>query len=109
MQSGSVLQSIVTLLRRALGLFFLAFALLGFILPILPGWPFIIPAVLLLGRRDPALRRTHLLLRHTLRWLRRSDSPLLCKLGMRLSLEYVRSKRMLGPKIVAAERAFRLA
>jgi len=39
----------------------------GLLLPILPGWPFIIPAVVLLGRRDRVVRLCHLLVRATLR------------------------------------------
>jgi hypothetical protein len=87
-----------------LGLACLIIAILGFILPILPGWPFIVPAVVLLGRRDPTLRRLHLLVRHSLRALRRSRIQAIQQLGLRLSAEYLRGRRAIGPAIVAAER-----
>jgi uncharacterized membrane protein YbaN (DUF454 family) len=91
-------------LRRPLGAIFLVLALLGFVLPVIPSWPFIIPAVLLLGRRDRWLRYTHLQLRRSLRWLRRSRTNWVRRAGMWLSSEYVRTRRTLTPMIVSAER-----
>lgn len=90
--------------RRPLGLCFFVLAVLGFILPIIPSWPFAIPAIALLGRRDPLLRHTHLLLRHALRWMRRSRTNWIRAIGMRASTEYVRARRMMTPAIIAAER-----
>jgi hypothetical protein len=101
----SIFAPLIRLVRRIIGLICLGLALLGFILPIIPGWPFIIPAVVLLGRRDPMLRRLHLLVRHSLRALRRHRSPRIRQLGGRLSVEYVRGRRMIAPQIVAAERS----
>lgn len=95
-------------LRRILGVCCLILGVLGCVLPIIPGWPFLIPAIVLLGRRDPWLRRCHLLLRRTLRRMRRAEHPLLGGLGRRLSSEYVRSKRSLAPRIIAIERALNL-
>jgi hypothetical protein len=102
----SPIRALIGLVRRLVGLFMLAFAILGFILPIIPGWPFIVPAVLLLGRRDPWLRRLHLLVRASLRYLRRSRAPLVRKAGLRLSIEYLRGRRTITPAIIAAERRF---
>jgi hypothetical protein len=96
----------VTIIRRVVGIIFLIIGILGLLLPILPGWPFIIPAVVLLGRRDRVLRLTHLVVRHALRALRRARSPMLRSIGMRLSLEYVRTRRVVVPAIDATERAF---
>ncbi|HEU4329160.1 MAG TPA: hypothetical protein VFS21_38835 [Roseiflexaceae bacterium] len=94
--------------RRILGLCCLVIGILGCILPILPGWPFLIPAILLLGRRDPWLRHSHLVLRRSLRLLRRADHPLMRWIGDRLSVEYLRGKRALMPRIVAMERTLRM-
>ena len=79
-------------LRRCLGLICLALGVAGVILPIIPGWPFLIPAIALLGTRDPAVRYLHLLLRRTLRYLRTTRVPFLRNLGVRLSDEYLRTK-----------------
>lgn len=91
--------------RRPLGLFFLAIAALGFVLPIIPGWPFIVPAVVLLGRRDPFLRYLHLLMRRILRRMRRSRIAWVRQRGQQWSAQYVRTRQALRPAIRAAERA----
>lgn len=101
-------KQVIGSLRRILGVCCLILGVLGCVLPIIPGWPFLIPAIVLLGRRDPWLRRSHLLLRRALRRLRRAEHPLLGGLGRRLSSEYVRSKRSLAPRISALERALNL-
>ena len=93
-------------LRRPLGLLCFGVGILGFILPILPGWPFIIPAIVLLGRRDRTLRHSHLLLRRMLRRMRGARPGWLREIGQRSSAEYLRAKHTVGPLIVAAERRF---
>jgi hypothetical protein len=97
------------IIRRVVGLICLLIGILGLLLPILPGWPFIIPAIVLLGRRDRALRLLHMIVRRALRFLRRHPIPSLRQLGQRLSGEYMRFKRAIVPKIDAAERAFKLS
>jgi hypothetical protein len=101
-----VLRVVIAVVRRAVGLVLLAIGILGILLPILPGWPFIIPAVVLLGRRDRVLRMTHLIVRHALRRLRWAKHPTVRKVGVRLSAEYVKTRRMVVPAIDATERAF---
>jgi hypothetical protein len=101
-----LLRPLIAIVRRVVGLILLAIGILGILLPVLPGWPFIIPAVVLLGRRDRVVRYTHLIVRYALRTLRRARHPLVRKLGMRLSLEYVKTRRMIVPAIDATERAF---
>lgn len=97
---------IIILFKRILGIICLLIALIGFILPIIPGWPFIVPAVLLLGRRDPLLRWLNMMLRHGLRAMRRSQRPWIRMLGLRLSAEYARGRRSLMPTILELERRF---
>jgi hypothetical protein len=97
---------VLAFLRRVVGLFLLAVGILGALLPILPGWPFIIPAVVLLGRRDRVVRMCHLVVRLTLRTLRRSHISPVRRLGLRLTAEYVRTRRVVAPAITATERAF---
>lgn len=93
--------------RRVLGFFFLGIGLLGAVLPIIPGWPAFILAVILLGRRDRTLRQLHLLGRRTLRWLRRHPLPPVSSGGRWLSEQYLGVRRLVTPRIIAAERVFR--
>jgi hypothetical protein len=92
--------------RRALGLLSLFVGILGVILPIIPGWPGFVLAIVLLGRRDRTVRHTFLLGRRLLRTLRRARHPHLRQIGQRLSAEFVRGRRMLEPAIARAERLF---
>lgn len=92
-------------LRRPVGFVCLVIGVIGWIFPILPGWPFIIPAVALLGRRDPMIRHPHIWFRRTLRRMRRARQQWVRQLGVRGSFEYVRVRRMVTPLIDQAERA----
>lgn len=92
--------------RRALGLFCLGLGVLGTIMPIIPGWPALILAIVLLGRRDRTLRYTHLLGRRTLRWLRTHPVPHIRFSGRRISGYYVNLRRAVTPHIIAAERTW---
>ena len=92
-------------LRRTIGWICLLVALVGAVMPVIPGWPALIGAIVLLGRRDPLLRWLHLWLRRGLRALRRTRITFLRNLGVQLSFHYVRSRRALLPAIIAAERA----
>lgn len=94
-----------SLLRRSLGFFLLLVWALGAILPIIPGWPALILAIVLLGRRDRALRLMHLYWRRTLRWLRRHPVPQVRPVGHWLSGHYLTLRRAVTPGIIAAERA----
>jgi uncharacterized membrane protein YbaN (DUF454 family) len=110
MRSNSFMKNpMVTIVRRVVGIICLIIGILGLLLPILPGWPFIVPAIVLLGRRDRALRFTHLWVRMVLRFMRRHPAPSLRQFGQRLSREYVSFKHMIVPKIDAAERAIGLS
>lgn len=109
MLTYKLLSRLIGVVRWLVGMIFFGLAIIGFIFPIIPGWPFIVPAILLLGQRDSTLRHSHLLLRRGLRRLRRSPNPRMRGIGQRLSSEYVRSKRMLVPTISAAERMLKLS
>ena len=91
-------------LRRILGWLCLAVAALGAIMPIIPGWPALIFAIVLLGRRDPLLRRINLIARGTLRLLRNSPVPWLRTIGGKISAFYVRMRTAVMPHITSAER-----
>jgi uncharacterized membrane protein YbaN (DUF454 family) len=93
-------------IRRALGFLFLGIGIAGAILPIIPGWPGFFVAIVLLGRRDPVLRKLHLLGRRTLRALRRSRWQQLRRFGQWLSAQYVGMRRSITPRIIQAEKMF---
>lgn len=95
----------LTIGRRMTGILLLIAGILGLLLPVLPGWSLIIPAVALLGRRDRLVRLSHLAIRYTLRWMRHNRQPQLRSLGWRLTMEYGRTRRIVLPAIVATERA----
>jgi len=94
------------LVRRALGFLFLGIGVAGALLPIIPGWPGLFVAILLLGRRDPTLRKLHLFGRRGLRGLRTSRAPHLRRVGRWLSAQYVGMRRSITPKIIWAEKIF---
>ncbi|EFO81629.1 hypothetical protein OSCT_0484 [Oscillochloris trichoides DG-6] len=94
------------LVRRTLGFLFLGIGILGSLLPIIPGWPGLFVAILLLGRRDPTLRRLHLVGRRSLRTLRTSRVPHMRRVGRWLSDQYVGMRRIMRPKLIWAEKFF---
>jgi len=91
--------------RRALGFVFLAIGLLGAAFPVIPGWPALVVAILLLGRRDRTLRLAHLLARRALRWARSARVAPLRRLGQLISGQYLGLRRAITPRLIAAERA----
>lgn len=92
------------MVRRGLGWTFFSLGVIGAILPLCPGWPAFILAIVLLGRRDRTLRLTHLVGRRMLRRMRRARNTVLRQIGRRLSTEYVRGRRLLTPAIISMER-----
>lgn len=94
------------LARRTVGLLCLLIWVMGVILPVIPGWPALVVAIALLGRRDRMLRLLHLYWRRTLRWLRRHPVPHVRPVGHWLSDRYLELRRTITPGIIAAERVF---
>lgn len=43
--------------RFSLGIFLVVLGIIGWILPIVPGWPFLIPGLIILGDYIPAVKR----------------------------------------------------
>lgn len=98
--------SLIGIARRVLGFTCLGIWALGAVLPIIPGWPALIVAVVLLGRRDRTLRFMHLIGRRALRWLRRHEAPRVRTTGRWLSGQYLNARRVLTPAIIRAEQRF---
>jgi len=44
-------------LRLGIGVFLVVIGIIGLILPIMPGWIFLIPGLIILGERFPAIHR----------------------------------------------------
>lgn len=82
-------------LRRSLGMLCLALGVVGCVLPILPGLPFMIVSARLLGPRDPLLRRLLMGCRRALRRLSRAEQPLLRRAGLRLTPRWRSLTRLL--------------
>jgi hypothetical protein len=91
-------------LRQSLGLTAALFGVIGSAFPIIPGWPAFLLAALLLGRRNPIIRRPLLLIRRTLRTLRHTRHPSVRDIGRRLSFVYVETRRLVLPRLIAVER-----
>jgi hypothetical protein len=94
------------IVRQVLGYTFLVIGLAGAALPIIPGWPGLIIAIVLLGRRDRKLRQLHLLVRQSLRRLRRARPAAVRHTGLHLSQHYRATRRALLPHIIRAEQLF---
>lgn len=95
------------LLRRVIAIGCLVVWVLGVILPVIPGWPALVLAIILLGRRDRMLRLLHLFGRRSIRWLRRHPVPPVRRVGRWLSRSHYQLRRAITPHLIAAERAFR--
>ena len=96
------------LLRRVIAIGCLVVWVLGVILPVIPGWPALVLAIILLGRRDRMLRLLHLFGRRSIRWLRRHPVPQVRYVGHWLSRSYRQLRRAITPHLIAAERVFRV-
>lgn len=82
----------------------LGLAMLGAVLPLVPGWPFGLLALGLLGARDPWLRRTVLCGRHLLRQLRRVRQPHIRRAAFAASLTLGRIWRLLVATVARGQR-----
>jgi hypothetical protein len=85
---------LLPLARRSLGLLCLALGIAGVLLPILPGWPFLVISGRMLGPRDPLLRRLVMSGHRKLRRLRGARLPLLRRAGLRLMPHWRRLTRI---------------
>ena len=82
-------------MRRALGWSMIALALLGFLLPVLPGIVFLGLGIILLGPHDPTLRRAAVWIRLALRRWSRSRQRHLRATGALARGKYADSRRAL--------------
>jgi hypothetical protein len=92
-----LLSSLMALPSRARwlsGVCCIVLGVIGCILPVLPGLPFLVVGGRLLGRRDPLLRRLLTLSHHAMRRLRASSQPALRRASARLHPHWRRLARL---------------
>jgi hypothetical protein len=94
---------LLLLLRRIVGAICVAIGILGLLMPILPGWPFLIPGIALLGTRDPIIRTLYIWVVRFLKWLRARKTPWLAQLGERLHDAFVKTRDTVTPMILKTE------
>lgn len=75
------LPALIGYARTTLGWCSIVIGVLGIILPVLPGVPFLIIGGQLIGQRDPYLRRARVYTRLALRHLAQSETPALRCIG----------------------------
>ena len=92
------------LLRRIIGALFLIIGIIGLIMPILPGWPFLIPGIALLGSRGPWLRFIHLGIIRLLEFIKSRRAPWIRQNGERLFVAYKQTRTVVDPLIIRSER-----
>jgi hypothetical protein len=74
-------------------------------MPILPGWPFLIPGIALLGSRDPWLRFIHLGIIRLLKFIKTRQTPWIRTSGERLFEAYKQTRTVVAPLIIRSEHA----
>ena len=94
-------------LRQTIGIVAAVLGVIGSAFPILPGWPAFLLAAILLGRRNPVIRRPLLFVRRLLRRLRSTRYSWLRRAGRRLSHLYVATRRVVLPRLIAIEHRLR--
>lgn len=92
------------LLRRIVGALFLLLGIIGLLMPIMPGWPFLVPGIALLGSRDPWLRFIHLGIIRLLKFIKTRQTPWIRQSGDRLFNAYKKTRTVVEPLIVRSER-----
>lgn len=95
---------VLMLIRRIIGVICLIIGVIGLLMPVMPGWPFIIPGIALLGSRDPLLRYVHLAIIRLLKFIKSRQTPWIRRNGERLFVAYKHTRNVVAPMIINTER-----
>ncbi len=82
-------------IRRIIGWSVLALGIVGVVIPILPGFPFVVLAVFLIGPHDPLLRRFGILIHLLLRRWSQAKHPKMRQVGMYIRNLYYEKRLLL--------------
>ncbi len=94
---------LLILIRRIIGGILVIVGIIGILMPILPGWPLLIPGIALLGSKDPLIRYLHMAVLRVLKFLRSRKTPWIRDSGERLYEAYKRTRDIVAPAIIRAE------
>ena len=111
-RARSALSAAWVVARPILGWICIVLGLLGVVLPIFPGMPFLVPGIALVGRRNRLIRWISVACKRTLRRLASLQTPLLKPLArwaLRTQHEFSRRRRRLAWRRMELQRARQLA
>ncbi|MFZ9858992.1 MAG: hypothetical protein ACO3F2_11745 [Roseiflexaceae bacterium] len=94
---------VILLIRRIIGAILVIIGILGLLLPIMPGWPLLIPGIALLGSKDPLIRYLHMVVLKVLKFVKSRKTPWIRNLGERAYEAYRRTRDIVGPPILRFE------
>lgn len=94
---------VILLIRRIFGAILVIIGILGLLLPVMPGWPLLIPGIALLGSKDPLIRYLHLLVLKVLKFVKTRKTPWIRNIGERGYDAYRRARAVIGPAILRFE------
>lgn len=94
---------LLLMVRRIIGAICVVIGIIGLLMPVLPGWPFLIPGIALLGPRDPILRTLHFWIIRLLKFTKSRKTPWIAQTGDKLYVLYKQTRNTVTPLILKME------